>query len=219
MQESCKQCGTCCRKGGPAFHKDDKPLLTSGRVSMSDVYTIREGEPIWDNVHQRFDVAETDIIKIRGNGRSWTCRFLNETDNSCLIYGAHPLECRALKCWNTSDIEAIYAVDRLTREDLLSEVEGLWELIQDHQRECSYHEIRKLLDAGNGELTGSAEARVLEMIRFDASIRPKMVEKGQLRSEMIDFLLGRPLIEIISLFGIEVVRDGDRLCFRKKNHR
>ncbi len=208
-QDSCYRCGTCCQKGGPAFHKQDRELLESGRIGMADVYTIREGEPIHDNVKGGIVSAETDIIKIKGVQTSWTCRFLKQSDNSCSIYKDRPVECRVMKCWDTCDIEAIYAVDRLTRRDLVSGVDGLWELIEDHHRECSYHIIRKFLREGDGKLEGSTKDKVLEMIKYDLAIRPMIAEKGKLELDVLDFLLGRPLIETISLFGLDVIKDGN----------
>lgn len=216
QRDSCRRCGTCCLKGGPAFHIADRELLESGRVRMNDVYTIREGEPIYDNVQQGISAAETDIIKVRGTGKTWACRFLEQSDNSCGIYENRPIECQVMTCWDTSEIEAIYNVDRLTRKDLVSKVEGLWELVEDHHERCSYHVIRTLLQEGNGKLEGDAAAQVFEMIKYDLAIRPMMAEQGKLDPEMIDFLLGRPLIETISLYGLEVVKEGDSFRFAEK---
>ena len=215
-QDSCKNCGTCCLKGGPAFHKEDKELLESGRISMADVYTIREGEPIYDNVKDVTLFADTDIIKIKGVQRTWSCRFLDQATNNCQIYKDRPIECQALKCWDTRDIESIYQANRLTRKDLVSGVEGLWELIEDHHEKCSYHLLRSFLkDRGKAPDEKSTE-RILEMIKYDLAIRPMMVEKGLLDPEILDFLLGRPLIETISMFGLEVVKEGDGYCLELK---
>jgi len=212
-QDSCKQCGTCCQKGGPAFHLEDRELLEKGKIGMSDVYTIREGEPIYDNVKGTLDYAETDIIKMKGEGRSWACRFLEADSSSCRIYEDRPLECRVLKCWDTREIEVVYARDRLTRKDLVSGVDGLWDLIEEHQQRCSYFDIRKWLEQNSGNLVGDAVDMVLEMIKYDLAIRPMMVEKGQLDAEMMDFLLGRPMIETITLFGLTIEKDEDGYRF------
>ncbi len=61
------------------------------------------------------------------------------------IYNDRPLECRALKCWDTRELEQIYAAKRLTRRDLISNVKGLWDLIEDHQVRCDYIKIRDLI--------------------------------------------------------------------------
>jgi len=205
--DSCKRCGTCCLKGGPAFHREDRELLESGRVKLVDIYTIREGEPVYDNVRGYISQAETDIIKIKGLNGTWTCRFLDQATRECRIYRDRPLECRVMKCWDTRDIESLYERDRLTRHDLIFSVKGLWELIEDHQSQCSYHDLRNTIK--EGFLTEKDEAILMEMIKYDLAIRPLMVEKGQLKVEMMDFLLGRPMLETASMLGLVFRRTGD----------
>ena len=46
----CVRCGTCCGKGGPAFHHEDKMLIEQGIILSKHLYTIRAGEPVYDNV-------------------------------------------------------------------------------------------------------------------------------------------------------------------------
>jgi len=217
VPDSCQGCGTCCRKGGPSFHRIDKELIDKGRIKTTDIYTIREGEPVFDNVNGTHIIADTDIIKIKGTQHSWTCILLESESNVCQIYQDRPLECRALKCWDTRDIRAIYSSDRLTRRDLLSTVAGLWEFIEDHQQECSYHTIRRLLEEGKGELEGEAKESVLEMIKYDLVVRPMIIEKGKLDPGITDFLLGRPLIETMSLFGLDIVKEGNGYHFQPRH--
>ena len=127
----CARCGTCCIKGGPSFHHEDKELIDKGIILSKFLYTIREGELSYDNVKECLLPAASDIIKIKGQKDSWTCAFFNE--NECTIYDNRPLECRLLTCWDTREIEKVYSKNRLTRKDLLSAVEGLWDLIEEHQ--------------------------------------------------------------------------------------
>ena len=216
VQDRCNRCGICCSKGGPAFHLTDKKLIEKGSIKTADIYTIRKGEPIYDNVKDTIIFAESDIIKIKGVGSSWACVFLDLEDNSCRIYERRPLECRSLKCWDTREIEKVYAVDRLVRKDLISGIDGLWEFIEDHQQECSYQKIRLLLEAGKGNLENDAKEIVLEMIKYDLAVRPMIIEQGQLDPNLIDFLLGRPLIETISLFGLDVVKEGNSYLFKTR---
>jgi len=96
-------------------------------------------------------LANSDIIKIKGKEDTWTCIFFDEQNKECSIYNDRPVECRALKCWDTGELEKMYAGHRLTREDLVSKVEGLWDLIKDHQARCDYEKIKKLI----GDLDGS----------------------------------------------------------------
>ena len=44
----CRQCGTCCRKGGPALHVEDSYLLEEGIIQLQDLVTFRAGELVRD---------------------------------------------------------------------------------------------------------------------------------------------------------------------------
>ncbi len=211
--QKCKQCGTCCRKSSPSFHKEDKPLIEKGVIPSKHLFTIRKGEPAYDNVKGGENVkgglmpVTTDIIKIKGKGTSWTCFFLDEKDNSCSIYQNRPVECRVLKCWDTREIEQIYAKNRLSREDLLSQVNGLWSLVTEHQDKCSYEKLKSLADTAQKDINGGAGKSILEMIRYDVHLRKIVVEKGGLDPGMIEFLFGRPLPKTIHGFGLAVANN------------
>jgi len=208
------RCGTCCRKGGPGIHQDDRALIERGDIPSQHLYTIRPGELVRDNVKGGLMPADADIIKIKGRDDTWTCVFFDETEKSCTIYDSRPLECRALKCWDTRELEKIYAGRRLTRKDLISGVEGLWELIQDHEARCDYAEIRNLIkDLQSGD-SRHARRRLAEIIRYDAEIRELVVAQGSLDPEMLDFLFGRPLIETLPDYGIQVRRQGRKIILK-----
>ncbi|HSO21148.1 MAG TPA: YkgJ family cysteine cluster protein, partial [Desulfosarcina sp.] len=95
---SCRQCGTCCRNGGPALHQADRRLVEEGLIPAEALYTLRPGEPVQDNVTGHPAYASGDIIKIKGSGDTWCCRFLDERTSRCTIYDRRPLECRTLQC-------------------------------------------------------------------------------------------------------------------------
>ena len=200
----CKRCGTCCTKGGPAFHHSDKALIDNGVIHSKYLYTIRKGEWVYDNVRQCLEPASSDIIKIKGKGDSWTCIFFDERKSVCTIYENRPLECRALKCWDTQELEDLYAEKRLTREDLISEIEGLWNLIKDHQQRCNYQTIQKLINAINSD-PGDVKARLklAEIMKFDTEIRNLVVSNAGLEPEILDFLFGRPLTRTIKQMGLK----------------
>jgi Fe-S-cluster containining protein len=206
-KQTCKQCGTCCRKGGPSFHKEDKPLIDKGTIPLKYLFTIRKGEPVHENVKGGVMAATTEIIKIKGKGASWTCLFLNEEANACTIYENRPVECRELTCWDTRKIEAIYEKNRLSRKDLLSQVDGLWSLVTDHQERCSYEKLKELAVEAQKDIQGEAAKSILEMVRYDAHLRHVVVEKGGLDSGMIEFLFGRPISKTIHGFGLKVTKD------------
>ena len=201
---SCQRCGTCCQKGGPAFHLADKALIDSGEIPSKYLYTIRKGEMAYDNVRQCLEPAGSDIIKIKGKGNSWTCLFFDEAQAACSIYENRPIECRALKCWDTAELEALYAQKRLKREDLLAGIDGLWDLIKDHQQRCNYDTILALIKAIGSEKPGNARQKLAERIQFDNEIRKLVVSQGGLDADMLDFLFGRPLNQTLKNFGLRV---------------
>jgi Fe-S-cluster containining protein len=199
---ACKRCGQCCEKGGPAFHLADRALLEKGVIPSSCLYTIRKGELAWDNVNQRLMPVDTDVIKIKGKKGGWACIFFDEIYKSCTIYENRPLECRVLKCWDPGALERIYAAQRLTRRDLISRVEGLWDLVQDHQVRCNHEKIQRLVQELEEHPAAPARRKLSEIIRYDAEIRKLVVSRGGLQPDMLDFLFGRPLSETIKKYGV-----------------
>lgn len=205
----CIRCGTCCKKGGPSFHLEDKVLIEKGIILSKYLYTIREDELCYDNVKESILPAASDIIKIKGQKDSMTCIFFNEKENECTIYDNRPLECRALKCWDTREIEKIYSKNRLTRKDLISTIEGLWDLIEDHQNQCSYETLKLFIDALNKDKKDEVLKGILDIIKLDAKIRELVVQKGGLDPDMTDFIFGRPITETIRIYGFKIIKQND----------
>jgi Fe-S-cluster containining protein len=206
----CRRCGTCCQKGGPSFHLEDKVLVEKGIILSKHLYTIRKGELSFDNVKGCILPASTDIIKIKGHKGSWTCVFFDEKNTECTIYDTRPMECRVLKCWDTREIEKIYAKNRLTRKDLISSIEGLWNLVESHQKQCAYDMLTLFVDALNTDKKDEALKGILEIIEYDIKIRELVVRKAGLESDLTDFLFGRPITETIKMYGVKIEKDGDK---------
>ena len=206
----CIRCGTCCEKGGPGFHQEDRVLIDKGLIPSHCLYTIRKGELAYDNVQKCLMPVDSDIIKIKGKADSWTCVFFDEPNKRCSIYDDRPRECRALKCWDTRELEKMYAGHRLTRRELISEVEGLWELIQDHQKRCDYAGIQDLIQELDSSRENNARQKLGEIIKYDIEIRELVVSKGGMDPEMLDFLFGRPLTKTLPNYGIKIRQDGEK---------
>ena len=201
---TCRRCGTCCKKGGPSFHLEDKLLIEKGMIPLKYIYTIRKGERCYDNIKECLLPATSDILKIKEEKGSTTCVFFNEPDNECTIYDHRPMECRTLKCWDTRDIQKIYAQNRLTRKDLVSSIEGLWELVEDHQKQCSYDMLKLFIDALNKDHRHKALEGILNIIEYDHKIRRLSVQKAKLDHNVTDFLFGRSIAETIRIYGIKI---------------
>jgi hypothetical protein len=152
--------------------------------------------------------VDSDIIKIKGKKDSWTCIFFDEVKKGCTIYDDRPLECRVLKCWDTRELEQIYANTRLTRNDFVSSIKGLWDLVKDHQVRCDYKKIQPLIKDLAGSNSDHTRRKLLEIIRYDAEIRKLVVSKGGLDPDMLDFLFGRPLTKTLRNYGIETHQEG-----------
>ncbi len=195
--QRCLQCGICCRKGGPSLHLEDRPLVEQGFIHTRHLYTIRRGELARDPIRGELVRVDSDIIKIKGDDDSWACRFLDGDSNRCRIYAHRPLECRALACWDTSRIEQMYDRDRLSRSELLAGIEGLWALIEDHERRCSYDRIQGWLEGITGPDAEKARAQLTEIKTYDAELRKLMVSRGCIEPDMLDFLLGRPVERVL----------------------
>jgi Fe-S-cluster containining protein len=199
----CSRCCTCCAKGGPALHTADKSLIENGKIHGRFLFTIRQGEPAADNVKGGLIWAETDIIKIKSKENAEACLYADFNNNQCGIYSDRPLECRVLKCWDTTGIEALYRNDRLTRQDIIGKIAGLWDLIAEHQEKCSYSQVRQILMDHPKILEGNALKQLLEMAQYDISLRALVVEKTITDSNLLLFLFGTPLQTVLRKLGIE----------------
>lgn len=182
-------------------------MIEKGLIPLAGLFTIRKGEPARDNVKGGLMQVTTDIIKIKGKGASWTCSFLEKQDNSCTIYPSRPIECRVLTCWDTREIERIYAVNRLTREDLLTQMASLWDLVNDHQAKCSYETLNMLAPKVGHPSHGGAGKSILDMLRYDVHLRHVVVEKGGMDAGMLEFLFGRPMTSSLAAFDLSVSAD------------
>jgi len=208
----CVRCGTCCRKGGPCFHHADRSLIDEGKIPCEFLFTIRKGETAWDNVRCVLYPQTSDIIKIKSRENSSVCIFLNDAENACTIYSDRPLECRVLNCRDTREIEKIYAEKRLTRQDLLGNVQGLRDIVEMHQARCDYDLIREII-ADPGQGNRKALEKIGEMVQYDFHIRSLTAEKGgKAMEKMTDFLFGRPLWKTLEPIGIKIKIDGERVC-------
>jgi Fe-S-cluster containining protein len=211
----CRRCGTCCRKGGPGLHLEDQPLVDSGRIPLKHLLTLRQGEPVYDNVTGNSSPAVTDILKVKGIHQNTTvCVFYETSKKSCRIYGHRPIECEALKCWDTRRIEAVYNCRRLTRRHLISKIKGLWGLVEDHQQRCDYGYIAELVARiRQNHKVCEATDDLLELIRYDQHLRDVTMERTHLESGILTFLFGRPLSSTIKLFRIQMNKTEQGITF------
>jgi len=206
-QNTCRQCGTCCRKGGPALHKDDAPLLKKGILQLQDLCTFRAGELVRDNSNQRIVPLPDEIVKIAApygaRPDDWTCRFLTG-DNRCFIHETAPAECKALFCDDPTALLSMHGEDRLDRKQILEMLRApqwLLDSVEAHEERCSYAGLTEL--ASHLEENEAARRALVQVVEYDRAFRDIIMEKGKVQKEILDFLFGRPLLHTVLMYGID----------------
>ncbi len=209
----CRQCGTCCRKGGPALHVEDSYLLEEGIIQLQDLVTFRAGELVRDTSNNGVVPLPAEIVKIAAPAGSrrddWTCRFLME-DNRCFIHEKSPAECKALFCDDPKALLGMHGKERLDRKailELLSAPQWLVDAVEAHEARCSYASLIEL--ASRLEEQEEARKELVEVVEYDRAFRELVAEKGKVSTEMLDFLFGRPLMYTVIMFGIDARANAD----------
>jgi len=199
---SCRRCGQCCLKGGPALHLEDLPLIVAGVLKRAHLVTLRVGEPVHENVAGKVAELDSEIVKIAGSGVGFACRFHDREGKACLIHENRPSECRALFCEDTSGIEALYARDRLTRADIMDTGGGLWELVAFHDQA-----FPAAMAAALARQASDGRRRALEtlgeLVEAEQSFRRAFLERTGATPEELDFYFGRSLARICAPFGVK----------------
>jgi hypothetical protein len=185
-------------------------MVDSGRIPLKCLFTIRQGEPSYDNIRRVIAPAASDIIKVKAVGQDdATCIFLNQERVGCEIYEARPVECRLLTCWDTRAIVSMYDQDRLTRADLLSRLPALQDLVAEHQERCSYGQVADWSARIKKEPADTAAVEaLLHAMRYDQSLRQVAVSRARLDVGLLEFLFGRPLSATIRMFRVKLARKG-----------
>jgi Fe-S-cluster containining protein len=202
--EECQRCGTCCRKGGPALHKEDGSIIKNRKLSTTQLITIRPGEPSYDPSQNEVVPAMSEFVKIGGRGADWTCDFLEESSNNCLIYQQRPLECRLLFCGNTGPIEKVIGRDLLSRKDLLERDDPVLPLIDRLEEECPYLQVHQILESEDH--AGQLE-KLTVLVRRDLAIRQAFLNHFPDREKEELFLFGRPLFLVLAPHGFRLIEN------------
>jgi Fe-S-cluster containining protein len=207
-RDHCIRCGECCLKGSPTLQLEDLNLVRKGLIGKKDLYTIRKGELVKDNINEGLVVTKTELVKVRereeeGEG----CIFYDDPGKACTIYEHRPSQCAALKCWDTAEFLEVFQGPKLMRKQAIEE-RVLLGLIEEHERRCGYAPLEKLVEEieSKGE---EAVEQVLDLLKFDYYLRPFVADKLGLNPEEMDFFFGRPLTETITMFGLQVVQEPD----------
>lgn len=184
--------------------------MAKGLIKTEDVYTIRKGELVYDNVKDEMILTDSEVIKLRENKENSGCIYYDDGGKACLIYDHRPAQCAALACWDTTQFMEVYNSPKATRKDMVTD-KILLGLIEEHERRCGYHALETLVKAI--EVEGEkAVNKIIESLKFDYNLRPFITKKLGIDPKAMDFMFGRPLTETIIMFGLKVTRDPDN-CF------
>jgi Fe-S-cluster containining protein len=206
----CIRCGECCLRSSPTLQSQDLSLVEAGDIAARDLYTIRKGELVWDNVIEALTIARQEVLKIKEKQKGG-CIFYNDTAKACMIYEKRPAQCSAMACWDTTEFVKVYEGPKLMREDVIKD-RVLLSLMEAHEKRCSYEELQSHVEAVEKEGEKAVE-KIIELLKFDFQMRPFLVQKLGLNSEELDFLFGRPLADTIVMFGLRVIREPDGTFF------
>jgi Fe-S-cluster containining protein len=205
-RSSCLRCGTCCLKGGPVLHYEDIKLFREGHIGYQHVVTIRRGEMVYDPAKDKSEPGSKEMIKVSGKDGSWACVFYNEEENSCGIYQNRFLECRVLKCWDTSGILSVIGRNTIHRFDIMNHDDPVVDMIKSHEEACSPYEMESLLAAlSAGKDRKKTLERLSELVHKDRSIRSFALTELELKKEYEHFIFGRPISRILEERGISVM--------------
>jgi Fe-S-cluster containining protein len=204
----CIRCGECCLRSSPTLQMQDIHLVKNGWLPKKSLLTIRKGEMVRDNIRGTLSVTDQEMIKVRekdGDGRG--CLSYDDVAKACRIYLQRPLQCAALKCWDTEDFMRVFEGPKLTRENLIQD-QTLLGLLGAHEKRCSY----SLLESCVKEIEREGEEavkRIMEILKFDFHLRPFVSRKLGVDGGEMDFIFGRPMVDTIGMFGLKVVREPD----------
>ena len=210
-RDHCIRCGECCLRSSPSLQLTDVPLVYESVIKRSDLYSVRIGELVRDNILDELKVTDTELIKVREKEPGGGCIFYDDAEKACTIYGNKPAQCKALACWDESEFIRVYARPKAGRKEIIHD-RTLLRLIDEHEKRCAYAQIESCVKKIESDGETSVE-NILQILKFDHDIRSLIPEKLGVDSDEMDLILGRPLTETIIMFGLEVVRDPDGSFF------
>jgi len=201
----CIRCGECCRRSSPSLQVSDISRVIEGPIKRSDLYTLRAGELVWDNIRGGLKRTEREIIKVREKQETGACIFYDEPGKQCTIYKQRPIQCAAMKCWDETEFMRVYSEPKANRWDLIED-RNLLRLMEAHEEKCGYIRLDRYVQAIQESGERGVE-KILGILKFDHDIRVLAPKKLGIDPDHLNLIFGRPLTETISMFGLKVVRD------------
>ncbi len=212
-QTQCQRCGTCCANGGPALHLEDKQLIESGAIPVSHLITIRKGELVHNPVTGKIQPVRSELIKISGIGKNWSCFYFDPEQKGCTIYDSRPKACRALECWDTEAVEKLIEKDLLSRAALISVEDPLYQAMLEHEKSFPCPDLESIINKGIEENKPSLEdpAFFQELANREVAFRSDLVAGHDLSLGEELFYFGRPLFHLFISVGAVVRESAGKL--------
>jgi Fe-S-cluster containining protein len=204
VKRECSRCGTCCKKGGPILHLEDKTILLKGIVTHKDLVTLRKGEFVFNPLDEKIQKLTREVIKVDKKGEGWTCIFYNELESSCNIYENRFLECRILKCWDAEEFLRIFCKNTLTRFDMINSNDPVIEIIREHDKECPCDRFETLIINYLKRGDSKTLFQIKELINKDIRFRLFAFKELGVNREYERFIFGRSFIELAKTHGISI---------------
>jgi len=202
VQDTCLRCGECCEKSSPTLMAADMHLFQDNILHWTEVYTLRRGEKgVSPRTGEVAPITE-ERLKLKEHSGTKHCLYYARDPNRCLIYDQRPQQCRDQLC-NLSEAERPPAESGfLTREALFGQHPELWALISAHEQRCAIDRLEAALQDFTDNNSPASEA-LFDMLHFDHYLRQMLLQDWEIPSAALDFLLGRPLTQIIRQFGLK----------------
>ena len=203
----CVRCGECCLAAGPTLQKTDLPLFLDQRLKRTQLYTIRKGELIHDNINAELKFSDREMIKLMSPATGKGCILYDDNKRACTIYAHRPSQCRAFACWDDVEFKKVFSGPKATRKDIIRDP-NLLRLIEAHENKFDYQVIsdyvKQIRQKGD-----SIVSELLKILQYDQNIRQLTHENLGIDPGELDLLFGRPLTETIHMFGLRVKQENN----------
>lgn len=215
MKTECEKCGTCCERGGPALHIQDRDLLASGIIGFADMVAIRKGEMVVQLDSGKPESTEVEMIKLQGQDGQWCCHFLDTAARTCTIYEHRPQACRLQKCWKPDEVLEIAGQKLLNRFDLIAEDDPLLPLVRLHDQQCVLPDMVEVaVHLGRTDQRDRSLEDLKRMVEKDLMFRTIAIDQFQLSLDLELFYFGRPLFHLLMPLGVSAVETADGIILR-----
>lgn len=174
-------------------------MVMEGALLPVQLITYRRGEPAWDPLKQEMVGLPCEMIKVRSVEGGKICILYNSDASSCGIYENRPVECRALKCWDTREIESLFLKDLLDRRVLFQKSGTLLQLVDAYEKAIPVDDILFFCNSfSHGSVQDRARAHEhMELVaKVDVQFRDQAAETLGLGQDDLLFYFGSPATDI-----------------------